>query len=135
MLSDAYVTIPVVPRSHQTDDMLVLQAVTLDVEDLEADATPEDLMLSYVSGEKGKVLLLHSLHDNSLTWTHFSQLSVCLSCLQKGCSLTHSVCISGPSGPRACHTLVQVPVGDLPYSAGHLEEQCQAGGLVCHDSS
>ncbi|KAL3155895.1 hypothetical protein ABBQ32_012895 [Trebouxia sp. C0010 RCD-2024] len=30
------------------------QAVTLDVEDLEADATPEDLMLSYVSGEKGK---------------------------------------------------------------------------------
>ena len=39
-----------------------MQAVTLDVEDLEADATPEDLMLSYVSGEKGKVLkrLLHT---------------------------------------------------------------------------
>ncbi len=34
-----------------------VQAVTLDVEDLEADATPEDLMLSYVSGEKGKVRL------------------------------------------------------------------------------
>ena len=33
------------------------QAVTLDVEDLEADATPEDLMLSYVSGEKGKVCI------------------------------------------------------------------------------
>ena len=32
------------------------QAATLDVEDLEADATPEDLMLSYVSGEKSKVL-------------------------------------------------------------------------------
>ncbi len=29
----------------------------MDVEDLEADATPEDLMLSYVSGEKGKVRL------------------------------------------------------------------------------
>ena len=29
--------------------------VTIDVEDLEADASPEDLMLSYVSGEKGKV--------------------------------------------------------------------------------
>ncbi|KAK9833458.1 hypothetical protein WJX81_007146 [Elliptochloris bilobata] len=28
--------------------------VTIDVEDLEADASPEDLMLSYVSGEKGK---------------------------------------------------------------------------------
>ena len=27
----------------------------IDVEDLEVDATPEDLMLSYVSGEKGKV--------------------------------------------------------------------------------
>jgi len=26
------------------------------VEDLEVDATPEDLMLSYVSGEKGKVI-------------------------------------------------------------------------------
>ncbi|KAK9824579.1 hypothetical protein WJX72_011465 [[Myrmecia] bisecta] len=30
------------------------EAVTIDVEDLEVDATPEDLMLSYVSGEKGK---------------------------------------------------------------------------------
>ena len=29
--------------------------VKIDVEDLEVDATPEDLMLSYVSGEKGKV--------------------------------------------------------------------------------
>ena len=39
-------------------DMVVVcvQAqVTIDVEDLEADASPEDLMLSYVSGEKGKV--------------------------------------------------------------------------------
>jgi hypothetical protein len=33
-----------------------MQTVThLDVADLEVDATPEDLMLSYVSGEKGKV--------------------------------------------------------------------------------
>jgi hypothetical protein len=32
--------------------------VALDVEDLEVDSTPEDLMLSYVSGEKGKVILL-----------------------------------------------------------------------------
>lgn len=52
--------------------MLALQAVTLDVEDLEADATPEDLMLSYVSGEKGKVFLLHSLHNNLLACTHCS---------------------------------------------------------------
>ena len=29
--------------------------MTIDVEDLEANASPEDLMLSYVSGEKGKV--------------------------------------------------------------------------------
>ena len=29
--------------------------MSIDVEDLEVDATPEDLMLSYVSGEKGKV--------------------------------------------------------------------------------
>ena len=32
-----------------------MQAVTLDVEDLEQDASPEDIMLSYVSGEKSKV--------------------------------------------------------------------------------
>lgn len=32
-----------------------MQSLALDVEDLEVDATPEDLMLSYVSGEKGKV--------------------------------------------------------------------------------
>ncbi len=31
------------------------QAVTLDVEDLEEEASPEELMLSYVSGEKNKV--------------------------------------------------------------------------------
>ena len=30
------------------------EATTLDVKDLEEDNTPEDLMLSYVSGEKGK---------------------------------------------------------------------------------
>lgn len=33
----------------------LLQAVTIDVDDLEEDATPEDIMLSYVSGEKSKV--------------------------------------------------------------------------------
>lgn len=39
-----------------------MQSVTtLDVEDLEVDATPEDLMMSYVSGEKGKVRLTSSL--------------------------------------------------------------------------
>lgn len=35
---------------------MLLQSLALDVEDLEVDATPEDLMLSYVSGEKGKVI-------------------------------------------------------------------------------
>ena len=35
--------------------------VAIDVEDLEVDATPEDLMLSYVSGEKGKVILCPSI--------------------------------------------------------------------------
>ena len=33
----------------------LLQSLALDIEDLEVDATPEDLMLSYVSGEKDKV--------------------------------------------------------------------------------
>jgi translation initiation factor 3 subunit A len=38
-----------------------LQAiVAIDVEDLEVDATPEDLMLSYVSGEKGQVRMISS---------------------------------------------------------------------------
>jgi hypothetical protein len=48
--------------------LVLLQAlVSIDVEDLEVDATPEDLMLSYVSGEKGKVsyLTFSSLHDCS----------------------------------------------------------------------
>ena len=49
---------------HTLQKLLAVQAVTLDVEDLEADATPEDLMLSYVSGEKGKVL--HRMHDTFL---------------------------------------------------------------------
>lgn len=35
--------------------LATVQAVTLDVEDLEQDATPEDLMLSFVSSERGKV--------------------------------------------------------------------------------
>ena len=46
--------------------LVLLQAlVSIDVEDLEVDATPEDLMLSYVSGEKGKVSNFNfsSLHD------------------------------------------------------------------------
>lgn len=33
----------------------LLQATALDVEDLEQDASPEDIMLSYVSGDKSKV--------------------------------------------------------------------------------
>ena len=55
--------------------MLAVQAVTLDVEDLEADATPEDLMLSYVSGEKGKVLLL-SLLDSRWTCAFSTEVAV-----------------------------------------------------------
>ena len=35
--------------------------MNLDVDDLEVDATPEDLMLSYVSGEKGKVCARSSM--------------------------------------------------------------------------
>lgn len=34
---------------------VLLQAVTIDVEDLEEDTSPEDIMLSYVSGDKSKV--------------------------------------------------------------------------------
>lgn len=33
----------------------LFQSITLDVEDLDEEASPEDLMLSYVSGEKSKV--------------------------------------------------------------------------------
>lgn len=66
-----YRATPFTPYYSVRDDVLAVQAVTLDVEDLEADATPEDLMLSYVSGEKGKVLL-HKLHDNVLACTHCS---------------------------------------------------------------
>ena len=44
--------------AHLDVAQIMVQTVTnLDVEDLEVDATPEDLMLSYVSGEKGKVRL------------------------------------------------------------------------------
>jgi hypothetical protein len=41
------------PCSSQT--LPILQAVTIDVADLEEDASPEDIMLSYVSGDKSKV--------------------------------------------------------------------------------
>ena len=45
-----------------TSHACALQAALEDVEDLEADARPEGLMMSYVSGEKGKVqLLIHAL--------------------------------------------------------------------------
>ena len=60
--------------------MLAVQAVTLDVEDLEADATPEDLMLSYVSGEKGKVLLPRLL-DSSLACAFCTEVAVHRKCL------------------------------------------------------
>ena len=40
--------------------MLAVEA-TLDVDDLEADNRPEDLMVSYVSGEKGKDRSNHEL--------------------------------------------------------------------------
>ena len=47
-----------------------MQAVALDIDDLEVDATPEDLMLSYVSGEKGKVRhcprQTHPLHQSTI---------------------------------------------------------------------
>lgn len=43
--------LPWLDTSHAS----ALQAALEDVEDLEADARPEDLMMSYVSGEKGKV--------------------------------------------------------------------------------
>ena len=49
-----------------TLDVHAQALVAIDVEDLEVDATPEDLMLSYVSGEKGKVIpwaICSPLHD------------------------------------------------------------------------
>nr|GEY18282.1 eukaryotic translation initiation factor 3 subunit A [Tanacetum cinerariifolium] len=46
----------VINRRKVIDDMVRVVRIedALDVEDLEADKRPEDLMLSYVSGEKGK---------------------------------------------------------------------------------
>ncbi|XP_024524072.1 eukaryotic translation initiation factor 3 subunit A [Selaginella moellendorffii] len=41
-------------RAEQAQAQAEAAVVTFDVEDLEAEKTPEDLMLSYVSGEKGK---------------------------------------------------------------------------------
>jgi translation initiation factor 3 subunit A len=41
-------------RAEQAQAQAQAAEVTLDVEDLEAEKRPEDLMLSYVSGEKGK---------------------------------------------------------------------------------
>lgn len=42
-------------NSEAMPHRLHTQAVTIDVEDLEEDASPEDMMLSYVSADKGKV--------------------------------------------------------------------------------
>lgn len=41
-------------RAEKAQAEAAAAEVTLDVEDLEAEKRPEDLMLSYVSGEKGK---------------------------------------------------------------------------------
>eukprot|EP00884_Botryococcus_braunii_P006913 jgi/Botrbrau1/16222/Bobra.0066s0008.1 len=41
-------------KAEDAESKAAESVTTLDVEDLEVDATPEDLMLSYVSGEKGK---------------------------------------------------------------------------------
>lgn len=41
-------------RAEAAQAQAAAAEVTLDVEDLEAEKRPEDLMLSYVSGEKGK---------------------------------------------------------------------------------
>ena len=52
-----------------TQTLCAQAQVTIDVEDLEADASPEDLMLSYVSGEKGKVSLAACLWLSALRRT------------------------------------------------------------------
>ena len=49
-------------KLHSNISVVSVQAEILDIEDLEADATPEDLMLSYVSGEKGKVCAVQTHH-------------------------------------------------------------------------
>ena len=60
-----------------SEALLAFQAVTLDVEDLEADATPEDLMLSYVSGEKGKVYKSSLPFVPGKLWLHANKQSSC----------------------------------------------------------
>ncbi len=54
--------------------------VQIDVEDLEIDATPEDLMLSYVSGEKGKVGLLLTVNASPCLPTDIARLLVLHEC-------------------------------------------------------
>ena len=64
--------------------------VHIDVEDLEVDATPEDLMLSYVSGEKGKVgapaslLVLLPWHEGLSTASLPHRVSITGSCFPHG---------------------------------------------------
>ena len=92
--------LPWLPASHAS----ALQAALEDVEDLEADARPEDLMMSYVSGEKGKV-------QRFIFVIVFPQLFCRLS-LAQSCSTS-----------RACMQWWQ-EAGQLQTGAGSLQRTC-----------
>lgn len=99
-----------------------LQVKDVAAADLDEDVSPEDLMLSYVSGDKSKV----GTRKLDPVPTEGSRLSV---------KLTFFVGLvkQGSHRARACHALVQIPLGDISQLLGHIAQQLQAGGTVCDD--
>ena len=94
------------------------------VEDLDVDATPEDIMLSYVSGEKSKVRMRVAMYPCcNMQPTNFLGEFVS--------KFPALAVLSGSHGPYCRHALVPLPVGVVPQRAGHIAAQLTPGELIC----
>lgn len=106
------------------------------MEDLEQDASPEDIMLSYVSGDKSKV---RAGGLSLLPAGHAARRPRRMRGVGAAASATPNERPplppppAGPHRPRDGHALVPLPVGVVPQRAGDPAHQPQAGGAVRHD--
>eukprot|EP00955_Chlamydomonas_euryale_P006871 72984-Chlamydomonas_euryale.AAC.3 len=130
-----------------------MQAMTIDVEDLEQDASPEDMMLSYVSADKGKVNAAGSPSPwnrcqgapcaeavQSRAATDAAAAHACVG-LRHATPANHpsnqptyvltAFVLAGPHGPRAGDTVVPLPVGRVSHDARYPAHQPQARGPLC----
>lgn len=113
-------------------------------------------MLSYVSGEKDKVLSIvsypipppgfkqctYSIDSRLGTMLRLTFPFICATTkILQSCQIATTrvayqvyILVTGSHRQGAGDTMVQVSVGDIPHNPGCVAKQCQAGGAVCHDS-